>query len=1010
MINSLASGSNVSNIHIYHTEWYGMGITLNGSTNTHIFNNRIECTEHGGVALTLLPGSNNNLIENNILNTTETSWDAFHETVAIFAANYNTIQNNIIYCADDNGIYSSIYGRSGGVKSTNNKVINNTVICQVDEPSAWNYGIQLMGDNNLIENNTVLNCFRGISTTSGENNIIKNNIVSNTIGDMAIYSTTNSLIENNTINNCAAEVGIYTGYNTTVKNNNVQTTGTSKGITIGGGNNQIINNNINTTSAQAIYAIGSYSNILIDNNNITTTNGIPIQFKKQSSKKYVSDTTITNNNIQTNSKVIIDAAESKLPFTQTNNIYPEGGVIIPPTDSNTSTNGTGFNGKTYNITPENYDEFFDSTGIIRPNKLTDGDTAYFTGDFNNKILTINKRIKITGDNPTFTNTTFRILETGCLIENLTINNEGTNQWGIYVSTANNITIQNNKINVTDTNTAYAIYILDSENSIIKDNILTSSGDYLTYTVLGYEVNNLNITNNKINTIATGEYYNFSSSQCIDGVRDVPEIYRTYGILTIYASNTNINNNNVTATSKITKTDLDSTNSIVGIDIYYEAYNNTVNNNIVNINAKDSYLYGVGVLGSEMGSTTTKADNNKFQNNIININGTYFATGIIAGDESYNTLMKNNTINLKAEEFTYGLTFEQSQNTQAEYNTINSQANANYLIELFQSSNNNINNNNLYATGTNSYGIAGLQSSNNIIKNNNITAYQSTNTSPAIIRHSDTIKPGTNGIYFTSESTDNTITENKIITNATYTINLINSTAKVYNNQLKSENYTGDNSVNPNNENVYNNTGIDDKNTNLHLNPLVKAYGTDDKLTGTLTDGQGKALIGHHVSVTLTRQSSGASKTYDVVTDYTGTFMLPINLAVGTYLSVANYTGVQGYKSSTSNIAFIEVTKEISNKTVTVLTADAFVEPYGAGKSFTGSLKDINGTPLMGHHVSVKLTRLSSGASKTYDVVTDYTGTFQLAINLARGEYIGECTYTGTSIYQESSAYNTITVY
>ena len=827
---------------------------------------------------------------------------------------------------------------------------------------------------------------------------------------MAIYSTTNSIIENNTITNCQAEVGIYTGQNTTVKNNNIQTIGTSKGITIGGGDNQIINNNINTTTAQAIYSIGSYSNILIDNNNITTTTGIPIQFKKQSSKKFVSDITITNNNIQTNSKIIIDAAESKTPFTQTNNNYPEGGVIILPTDSNSTTNGTGFNGKTYNITPENYDEFFDTTGIIRPNKLTDGDIAYFIGDFNNKILTINKRIKITGNNPTFTNTTFRILETGCIIENLTINNKGTNQWGIYVSTANNITIQNNKINVTDTNTAYAIYILDSENSIIKDNTLTSSGDYLTYTILGYEVNNLNITNNKINTIATGEYYNFSSTQCIDGVRDVPEIYRTYGIITIYASNTKIITNNVTATSKITKTDIDSTNSIVGIDIYYEAYNNTVNNNIVNINAKDSYLYGLGVLGSEMGTTISKADNNKFQNNIININGTYFATGIIAGDESYNTLMKNNTINLKAEEFAYGLTFEQSQNTQAEYNNIKTQANANYLIELYQSNNNNINNNNIYAIGTNAYGIAGLQSSNNKIKSNNITVYQTTDTMPIIIRHSDIITPGTNGIYLTSESTDNIITENKIITNATYTINLIDSTAKTYNNQLKSENYSGDNSVNPNNENVYNNTGIDDKNTNLYLNSLIKPYGTDEQLIGTLTDGQGKALIGHHVSVTLTRSSSGASKTYDVVTDYTGTFMLPINLAVGEYTAYANYEGAQGYNPAMSNIAMITVVKEESNKTITLLTSNTFIEPYGAGKSFTGLLKDINGNSLAGQHISVKLIRLSSGANKIYDVVTDYTGTFQLAINLARGEYAGNCTYSGTSTYQESSSFSLITVY
>ena len=874
-----------------------MGIILDESTNNHIYNNKIECIGRGGVTITLLPGSNNNIIENNILNTTETSWDAFHETIVLFASNYNTIQNNIIYCGDDNGIYASMYGRSAGVKSTNNKIINNTIICQENNPSAWNYGIQLMGDNNLIENNTVLNCFRAISTTNGNNNIIKNNIISNVIGDMGIYATSNSLIENNTITDCTAETAIYTGQNTTVINNNIQTTGSSRGISIGGGENKIINNNINTISGQAIYSIGSYNNIYINNNKLTTTNGIPIQFKKQSSKKYVSDITINDNTINTNSKIIIDATEAKSPFTQTNNKYPEGGIILEPTDSNKSTNGSGFNGNTYNITPENYNQYFDNTGIIRPNTLNDGDTIYFTGNFNNKIISINKRLKITGNNPTFTNTTFRILETGCLIENLTINNNGENQWGIFVSTANNITIQNNKINITDTKTAYAIYILDSENSIIQNNILTSSGDYLTYTILGYETNNLKIYNNKINTIATGEYYNFSSSQCIDGVRNVPEIYRTYSTLLIYAINSNITNNNITATSKIINTNIESTNSIVGIDLYYEVYNNTINNNNIDINAKDTYIYGLGVLGSVMGSTNTMADNNQFKNNNINIIGTYFATGIIAGDESYNTIMKNNTINLKTTDFAYGLTLEGSQNTTIEDNNINSQANANYLTELYQSNNNIIKNNNLYAIGTNSYGIAGTQSSNNLIISNNITAYQyNSNNTIKIQKHTDLIEPGTNGIYLTIESVNNTITENKIITNATYTVNLINSTAKVYNNQLKADTYTGDNSVNPNNQNVYNNTGINDKNTILYINSLVKVYGTDEQLTGTLTDSNGKAISGHHISLTLTRLSSGASKTYDVVTDFTGTFRLAINLAQGEYLGECSYTGTSTYQA------------------------------------------------------------------------------------------------------------------
>ena len=117
-----------------------------------------------------------------------------------------------------------------------------------------------------------------------------------------------------------------------------------------------------------------------------------------------------------------------------------------------------------------------------------------------------------------------------------------------------------------------------------------------------------------------------------------------------------------------------------------------------------------------------------------------------------------------------------------------------------------------------------------------------------------------------------------------------------------------------------------------------------------------------------------------------------------------------YLSSTPGYATINVLKGEDNRTGTILFANKFNESYGAGKSFTGTLKDSNGNNIIGHHVSVTLTRLSSGASKTYDCVVDYTGTFYLAINLAPGEYSGYCSYDGTSQYQPSSGSNTITVY
>ena len=202
-------------------------------------------------------------------------------------------------------------------------------------------------------------------------------------------------------------------------------------------------------------------------------------------------------------------------------------------------------------------------------------------------------------------------------------------------------------------------------------------------------------------------------------------------------------------------------------------------------------------------------------------------------------------------------------------------------------------------------------------------------------------------------------------------------------------------------------------TMINVTNLTKVYGTSDDFKGYLLYTNGSPIIGQHLNLKLTRLSSGANKVYDVVTDYKGEFSLQINLAPGLYSAEVEYPGLEfnNWKYLSSNAsASIQVTNGNETRTATILTTEKFVEPYGAGKSFTGTLTSVNGKLIAGHHISVTLTRLSSGASKTYDVVTDYKGIFNLAINLAPGEYTGYCAYDGTSIYQPSTSQNTITVY
>jgi hypothetical protein len=94
---------------------------------------------------------------------------------------------------------------------------------------------------------------------------------------------------------------------------------------------------------------------------------------------------------------------------------------------------------------------------------------------------------------------------------------------------------------------------------------------------------------------------------------------------------------------------------------------------------------------------------------------------------------------------------------------------------------------------------------------------------------------------------------------------------------------------------------------------------------------------------------------------------------------------------------------------TSLTGNNFTENYGAGENFTVTLKDINGTAIIGQHISLNLTRVRSGASKVYDRTTDTEGNAQLPINLAVGSYTITASFAGDDNYSSSSAHTKITV-
>lgn len=214
-------------------------------------------------------------------------------------------------------------------------------------------------------------------------------------------------------------------------------------------------------------------------------------------------------------------------------------------------------------------------------------------------------------------------------------------------------------------------------------------------------------------------------------------------------------------------------------------------------------------------------------------------------------------------------------------------------------------------------------------------------------------------------------------------------------------------------------GVGVTNTIITGEDLKFKYGTPHDYTITLTDVNGAVIVGRYVSFKLTRTSSGASKTYTAVTDYEGKAKLTINLAVGNYTVETSYAGEPNRFQPSSCLNTIQITTDEpkpepvdpneTNKTKTYIAASDFTEKYGAGEFFTGKLLTTTGQPVVGHHITVKLTRLSSGANKEYDVVTDYTGEFRLQINLAAGNYTAQSTYTGVLDYGSSATSNKITV-
>ncbi len=916
-----ASGSSIFNLNIFNTNNQNYGIFLNGASSCVIHDCFINNTGASSYAICVANSANYNNVTNNNLHAYGITYG--HGTrstppLLICGAHYNYFANNYITCWDANAIYLSSYdgGPLKGGVSNYNTIYNNTVKYEV-LPTSWAYGVQIMGSYNNISFNRIIGAYRGISATGIGNMIISNKIINITGadfnnpgvvvgGEYGIASSYYSIIINNTVEN-AIIVGtasaISTLDNSTVENNTVNVIlSRGIGITPYGNNVTVKNNNIITYSGSGIYYKSAGSDLKVIGNNITSQSGVGILIQKVNSKKLPNNVTITNNYISTNNNYAIDAKDvdaSSYWVIDSSNAISKGTssvIATPEGEINPSSHSYDFKGNVYNINPENYDEYINENGNLNTS-IKDGDILNFSGEFSNKIIFINSAIKITANNAIFYNSTFRATNVdGVWFENLKIRNnkaERLNAWGILIYKVSGATVLNCDIEVYDPNAAYAIYVVESDGVDVLNNNLSSTGNYLTYTLLAHTVEECRFINNTIFTNGTGVIHKFEGSHCFDGDDNcldsncldgscldgscldgdcldgscldgscldgdcldgscldgscldgdcldgscldgscldgdcldgdcldgscldgntisgnhvVAEVYRTYGILMVYASDNIISNNKVNVTSQLNQThavigENGSTNSIVGIDLYYNSHNNVFSNNDIYVKANDNYIYGMGVLGFYTGHDAPEgegATNNQFIDNNISLIGSYFVEGIVIGDESDNTTIKGNIINLQSDNVAYGINLEMSQKSIILNNTLTLNSDIIYGLEAIASDDNIMDNNEISASAKQAYGMLLSNSKNNNITNNKVMANGSGEN--ITFMNFDSISGGNAGIYLKSNSSSNIIKDNNITSKKGFAI-VIDDIAvdnSICNNYLVGEDCIANDAINSSN--------------------------------------------------------------------------------------------------------------------------------------------------------------------------------------------------------------------
>ena len=461
--------SNVSNLRFtVHLEKHPC-VYVVSSNHVNVFNNNAYSTGANSNP-TLLVGSSYCNIHDNVFETTFTgymnmSWK--RAGILLGESHYNNIYRNDVTIKDSNGIYLTTYGWE---KSNYNNIYNNTIRSSaiseetgLPNPSAWAYGVHIMGDYNKAINNTIYLMYRGVDSEGSFNEIIGNNIYAlagsyyegnngTDGGEYGIHASYDNTIINNTIHDSKITgSAIYVTVNCTSYGNVIQNISGEHAFefSISASNTLVKDNFINMTSGNGMYIRGNMTNVTVCDNDIHSPEGTAIIVKVLSKAKIPDFIYIENNRIFDCNGTAINFAEVE---NKSNITFINNSIII--------SNGTFFNA-------------FDSQGLMKDQKAIDN--ILLKGEFADlpiDSITINQGIRILGENCQISDIPFNIISSNIRIDNISLMIQNGND-AFHLDNVENISFINNTITVDSLN--YALILSNSKISMV-DNIIVINGD------------------------------------------------------------------------------------------------------------------------------------------------------------------------------------------------------------------------------------------------------------------------------------------------------------------------------------------------------------------------------------------------------------------------------------------------------------------------------------------------------------------------------------------------------